>query len=592
MADWKDKLAIADSATTLRRARRSVNKGVEYVLGKGGFDPAKPLGARSDCSGFVAWALGIPREFPQGSWLQTTSYWQGGHAPGQGLFDPVEAADCRPGDIIVYPDQGRKQGHMGIVTQVTNGRADKVIHCSSGNFRRHGDAILETDTAVFDRNLKTRIVRADFPALRDIAGLPEPEDDDNEVIDTPFPEARLHHPLLSGDATLERVAAGTLVLEATGGPVAGCAALHRAMNRLGADNASYRIDLGQGDRYLGYFGTKTSKALERLQRDEGLNPTGELDSATLLAIDAALLGRDTPGTSGGHGQSTAKHVRVSFDGNDWHATIDGETFPVGRRVSYQSRRGLANHYWSNRSAIYSPEEFAEEHGHWAWILQPSAQCESRGAFDCINSYDSARFTFGFYQFAAHTPNENFVLLLRRLLALESSREYFPDLSLKNGRIARETSTGVELLETTESTTPLQDYFNPGSADVEEIEAIQAAKLIYWSRQRDHQAAQVEAAVSKLKKAMPDYNRRYSLDGRLDSICLVVTDIRHQGRARSSEIIAALDAPNEDAALAALMNIGEHAYQDRIRTLESQVRRLTREGLLGRRRYDAGRNEFA
>jgi hypothetical protein len=284
-------------------------------------------------------------------------------------------------------------------------------------------------------------------------------------------------------------------------------------------------------------------------------------------------------------------VSVSFDGRDWHATIDSRTFPIGRRVSYRQRRGLTNQYWRSGSAAFMPENHESMHGHWVWILQPGAHCESEGRFNSLNTYDRARMTFGFYQFAAHTPNENFVLLLRRLLVLDSATSYFPDLLLQDGRIARVSDHAPAPLETADSTAALQSYFNPGEQDVEEIEAIQAAKLIHWSMLPQHQAVQVETAIEKLKNAMPAYSRRYGLDGRSDSVCTVVADIRHQGRASSSEIMAALDTADDEGALAALLEIGDHAYPERIRTLNSEIHRLTAAGILGRRRYDAGRNDL-
>ncbi len=46
-------------------------------------------------------------------------------------------------------DQADLYGHVGIVTNVGNGKVRKVIHCSSGNFRKYGDAIRETPPTVF-----------------------------------------------------------------------------------------------------------------------------------------------------------------------------------------------------------------------------------------------------------------------------------------------------------------------------------------------------------------------------------------------------------------------------------------------------------
>ena len=223
MADWKDELKVASRERTLKRARKWIDKGIRYKLGKGGFDPTKPIKKQCDCSGFVAWAIGIPRQLPPrtGTWLQTTTYWQGGGAAGDSLFDRVDEHRVEPGDIVVYPDRGGKQGHMGIVSDCKNGRASKVIHCSSSNDRRHKDSIQETGLAIFHRVAKTRYMRIDFPALRDLFDLPEPDDSEEGSIDTPYPDNKLDHVLLAEDSTMQLVARGELILEATGTPVAG-----------------------------------------------------------------------------------------------------------------------------------------------------------------------------------------------------------------------------------------------------------------------------------------------------------------------------------------------------------------------------------
>lgn len=117
MSSWRDELAVTSREQTLSRARSTIGKGVRYKLGKGGFNPSCKMASTCDCSGFISWAIGIPRELSPGSgnWLQTTTYWEGGGSAGAGLFDPIPENFAEPGDIIVYPDRGNKQGHMGIV---------------------------------------------------------------------------------------------------------------------------------------------------------------------------------------------------------------------------------------------------------------------------------------------------------------------------------------------------------------------------------------------------------------------------------------------------------------------------------------------
>lgn len=135
-----------------------IGKGVRYKLGRGGIDPASPTPATPDglcdCSGFICWVLEMSRKtdhpfyvhFNQG-WINTDAIVADVKAP-VGLFSPAVA---RPGALIVYPRSGKKVGHVGIVTKVTGGMPDLVVHCSSGNFKSTGDAVRETPPTVFNR---------------------------------------------------------------------------------------------------------------------------------------------------------------------------------------------------------------------------------------------------------------------------------------------------------------------------------------------------------------------------------------------------------------------------------------------------------
>jgi hypothetical protein len=154
-------------AVMLQRARGAVGKGV-YKLGMGGMRPDKdtPLNSEGqcDCSGFTSWASGVSRHQPlnvfykalNGGWLETTA--MVGLRPG-GLFEKVTVPE--PGDLICWGDRKIKgadgklrntQGHVGVITEVTAGKATKVVHCSSGNFKRAGYAIAETSADIFHKN--------------------------------------------------------------------------------------------------------------------------------------------------------------------------------------------------------------------------------------------------------------------------------------------------------------------------------------------------------------------------------------------------------------------------------------------------------
>ena len=120
-----------------------------------------------DCSGLVAWALGLPREAaangPPCYTLWTGSIYEDAGRAG-GLF--TEQALAEPGCLLVYPKSRRAAvGHVAIVTEVDRqGRATQMIHCTPSNFlitpASGGvhNAIAQTDTQIFDQHPETRIV--------------------------------------------------------------------------------------------------------------------------------------------------------------------------------------------------------------------------------------------------------------------------------------------------------------------------------------------------------------------------------------------------------------------------------------------------
>lgn len=142
------------------RARSVVKKGCRYGLGSGGFDPARTYpwddAMLCDCSGYVAWCLGVSRHTTNpfyvaqnGGWIETSAIVRDCETP-YGFFAPVLPSKARPGDLLVYGDrketQGRmRQGHVGICIDVNSKGPILVVHCSKGNDRKLGDAIMETD---------------------------------------------------------------------------------------------------------------------------------------------------------------------------------------------------------------------------------------------------------------------------------------------------------------------------------------------------------------------------------------------------------------------------------------------------------------
>lgn len=141
----------------LSRAQAAVGQGIRYKLGKGGMKPGSPTpasGGQCDCSGFVAWCLGMSRQTNElfyknfnGGWIETSAVWAD-IGSSVGIFD---ATSKKPGAVVVYPDGNGHEGHIGILMDATH-----VVHCSKGNDTQFGNAIQITPLTVFNNNPKTR----------------------------------------------------------------------------------------------------------------------------------------------------------------------------------------------------------------------------------------------------------------------------------------------------------------------------------------------------------------------------------------------------------------------------------------------------
>ena len=284
----------------------------------------------------------------------------------------------------------------------------------------------------------------------------------------------------------------------------------------------------------------------------------------------------------------AKLVTFTETSGVYKAAIDnGPKFEVGRRVRFgraDPSSGVSN--IRTPGAKYNAADHTAKHGFWAHFILPTCTAESNGAFNCINTYDRAFFTFTFLQYAAHVPNGDFVQYFRKLLGEPEASEYFPDLFMHEGRIARDTPLGPVKLESDDSTRDLMIYLNPTIQDVESAEVINAAKLIHWSETvARHREIQVEVGIAHFQAAMQSYARRYSLTGRLDKVCLVVADIRHQGRGSSQDILAALNTSGDDEkAYKNLLQIGQPVYKNRIDTIDKEVTKLVNAGILGQKHW--------
>ncbi len=291
-----------------------------------------------------------------------------------------------------------------------------------------------------------------------------------------------------------------------------------------------------------------------------------------------------------------KLVTIKNDGSRYLATVDGgAAFEVGRRVTYPGRDGQTVGLAGSRSATdkYNPDTYAAEHGVWAYFLAPTALCESNGVFATLNSYDRAFFTWGFLQFGAHVPDGDFVQFFRELLKDSEAADYFPDLDVENGRICRVEPSGTKPLESATSTRPLMLYLNPTVTAVEDVEVVNAAKLVHWcSHSESARHVQVSTGISLFRANMKAYARRYGLDGVPDYVCLGVADIRHQGRGSSEDILRALATGGDrQKAFANLVKVGSQLYAERCKTLDKAVKALMQTGKLGTHNYSVEKADF-
>lgn len=288
--------------------------------------------------------------------------------------------------------------------------------------------------------------------------------------------------------------------------------------------------------------------------------------------------------------------RFRLDGKRHFASpAGGSEFYLGRKTKFGARVGLGRgvaEYWGQRFRAADYPAI----GHWGDILELTGQCESANTFNCINTYDRAAFTFGFYQLAAHTPDDNLILLLRRATALPEAAAYLPGMFLQGGGLRWRDANGLAVdLEATaqigseRQNVALMRHLNPDPDAVGEAERSYVARLTHWSEQSAaFRQAQVDIAHAILAKKMRVYESRYGLDGRSDSICAIVADIHHQGRAKVSAVRKALAAAEAKEALI-LVNPGETG---RIANLRAKLAEMEAAGRLGQLRYVAAGNGFA
>lgn len=279
----------------------------------------------------------------------------------------------------------------------------------------------------------------------------------------------------------------------------------------------------------------------------------------------------------------------------YYAKLNGSDRPkfiVGSRTMYDGNLGLFNTGIAP-GLVYNPADYVSDFGFWAYFIYPTAMAESKGSFLCLNTYDRAKFTFSFMQYAAHVPNGDFVKFFHKLLALPNAADYFPKLILKDLHIFYVGSNGVlKQLESETSTQALMDYLNPGLQEVENQELICSARMVHWaSNDAAHRKIQIDTAIQHFKNNMVEYDKRFGLHGVPAKVCQLICDIRHQGRGKNDRIANALNTNgNYDLAFTNLCSIGATNYSQRITTVRSTINKLLIAGIFNKK-YDRSTNSF-
>lgn len=289
--------------------------------------------------------------------------------------------------------------------------------------------------------------------------------------------------------------------------------------------------------------------------------------------------------------------------NNWSATCinDDTTFYVGKEIMDDKNKyyGLympTNKYYGKK---FNAQEYFAKIDHWAYLLYATAYCESNHYFNLHNTYDRAKFTFGFYQFAAHTPNDNLILFFKEIAKLDNFKNYFPELSILNGKLTRINENGsttdleVEMNTGPNGSAQLQlfmNFLNPNRTILDEQEILHAARLLHWTANDQlFRDKQVEVANTILQNKFTErYTKWYNLDGKSDTICAIIADIHHHGRAKKVEVQTALSSSNSESKL---LNINNDKHKDRNDNLKSIIATLKSNGKLGSKKYHAATNEF-
>jgi len=299
------------------------------------------------------------------------------------------------------------------------------------------------------------------------------------------------------------------------------------------------------------------------------------------------------------GDAQVRHRKTIRNGKErvrWELAIAGAKCALGLETAYRYENDPTRYLGIGMLAPsegprYDAAAFASRYGHWAHLLDATTAVEGGQSFVATNTYDRGRLSFGLIQFASHQPDANLVLLLRQWLQRGDAAVYFPEFELQDdGGVDRIHDRQGNRLESASSTAALCAALNPDPESAGATEARFLARLIHLMRS-DATACddQVGLAIDNFRQHLRAFHGK-GIDGRPDTICVVIGDIKNQGRGDDSAIAKCLmDGAKKVAngeAMQRMLKIGSRTYADRIEALKLQIgKRAGSSGPLGAKVYD-------
>lgn len=335
--------------------------------------------------------------------------------------------------------------------------------------------------------------------------------------------------------------------------------------------------------------------IEALESDDKALPSGTRPAGSEGAPMASPTG--TLATFAIRPAGEPQERRTKFYAAD---SRTGAEFYVGQIAIYNTRRGISRR---SNALLYDRHAAADSFEDWAPFIWPTVMGESNGQQVVINAWDRAHFAWGFYQLAAHTPDDNLILLMRELVRLPSAKTYFPDLSVVGGRLARtgpddepvslETTTTVPVGSGTETQiVDFMAYLNPSSTRLDEREVVTCTKFIAWASDDPMMLAPTgRVSIEIMKRKFRSRASQLGLIGERPELAIWVSDIYHHGRGSTALIRDALAQPTFAKRLDALGRIDRTGnFAGRRETVARAIEELMEE-----RRFDGvvlGSGRFA